>query len=71
MIMTNPLKTRWDELLKCETNDDSLQMCQKCGTHCSAWDWETSGYALLNGTELEVRYITSKVGNSFFGTRRK
>lgn len=48
----------WDELLRCETQDDSLQMCQKCGTHCNAWDWETSGYALLNGAELEVEDLT-------------
>ena len=29
-------------------------MCGLCGNGCSAWDWETTGYALLNGTELEV-----------------
>jgi len=29
-------------------------MCGLCGNGCSAWDWETTGYALLNSTELEV-----------------
>lgn len=41
-------------MLKCDDKDDSLQMCGLCGNGCSAWDWETTGYALLNSTELEV-----------------
>jgi len=48
----------WEDLLKCDDKDKSLQMCQVCGTSCSAWDWEDTGYALLNGTELEIEDLT-------------
>jgi hypothetical protein len=43
-------------LLKCDDKNASLQMCGTCGSGCSAWEWETTGYALLNGTELEVLF---------------
>lgn len=39
--------------LKCTDKIDQ-QMCQRCGNHCESWDWDTSGYALLNSTELEI-----------------
>lgn len=43
----------WQGLLKCTDKIDQ-QMCQRCGNHCESWDWDTSGYALLNSTELEI-----------------
>ena len=30
------------------------QMCQICGKHCNAWEWETSGYAITNSSELNM-----------------
>ncbi len=29
-------------------------MCETCGRHCNSWEWETSGYAVLNGSELDM-----------------
>jgi len=43
----------WRDLLKCTEKIDE-QMCQRCGAHCSPWNWEASGYAILNATELEI-----------------
>ena len=55
----------WDELLRCDATDKSFRMCQKCASHCRSWDWETSGYALLNGTELEIEGLTWMTHNTY------
>jgi hypothetical protein len=40
--------------LQCSSTEKHLQMCESCAQHCSPWEWETSGYSLLNGTELQI-----------------
>jgi len=55
----------FDELLKCDNTDMSLQMCQKCGKHCNAWEWKTSGYSILNSTEVEIEDLTWMTHNTY------
>jgi len=57
----------WADLLRChnETGDATLRMCQKCGTSCLSYTWETSGYSLLNGTELEIPDLTWMTHNVY------
>uniref|UniRef100_A0A7S0QLA1 Uncharacterized protein n=1 Tax=Cryptomonas curvata TaxID=233186 RepID=A0A7S0QLA1_9CRYP len=43
----------YQDLLACSSRAD-MQMCETCGRHCNSWEWETSGYAVLNGSELDM-----------------
>ena len=45
------------DLFKCDPTDPTKQLCEKCGTHCNSWDWETSGYSVLNSTEFEIENL--------------
>ena len=46
--------TWYRDIFACDPNDPAKQMCEECGNHCNSWDWKTSGYSLLNQTELEI-----------------
>jgi len=47
----------YKDLFECDPLDPSKQLCERCGDHCNSWDWETSGYSVLNETEFEIENL--------------
>ncbi|EKX52291.1 hypothetical protein GUITHDRAFT_150745 [Guillardia theta CCMP2712] len=43
----------FQNLLKCTSNPEE-QVCDYCGMSCDDTTWQSSGYSLLNGTELVI-----------------